>query len=103
MKLSTTIAKNMKLLFRNKESAYTIIFGPLLIILLVSFAFMGASDEYTIRVGTYSPANTLFSQHTISILNQKNYLVSVYPTQADCVGSVKAGATHACMVFSEKE
>jgi hypothetical protein len=59
MKLGTVIAKNLKLLFRSKESAYTIVFGPILIILLVSFAFMGATDDYTVRVGTYSPARTV--------------------------------------------
>jgi ABC-type multidrug transport system permease subunit len=103
MKLATVIAKNLKLLFRSKESAYTIVFGPILIILLVSFAFMGATDDYTIRVGTYSPAQTQFGERTINALNAKNYLVSVYPDQDACVNSVKTGATHACMVFSERE
>lgn len=97
------IVKNFKLLFRNKESAYTIIFGPILIILLVSFAFMGASDEYTVNVGTYVPEVTDLSERTIKTLNKNNYLVSVYPTEETCVSSVESGSTHACLVFSQEE
>jgi ABC-type multidrug transport system permease subunit len=103
VKLSTTIAKNLKLLFRSKESAYTIVFGPILIILLVSFAFMGATDEYTVRVGTYTPVQTQFSERTIQALNEHNYLMSVYPDQEACIDSVKTGTTHACMIFSDRE
>ena len=103
MKLTQTISKNLKLLFRSKESAYTIIFGPILIILLVSFALFGSSDEYTVRVGTYSPAQTGFSIRTIDALNEKNYLVSVYGDQESCIDGVKTGSVHACMVFSKEE
>ena len=103
MKLLAVLAKNMKLLFRNKESAFTIIFGPILIILLVSFAFLGATDDYTIRVGTYAPVHTSFSDAVIKGLNQKNYHVSVYPKEDSCVESVQTGAVHACMVFDSEE
>lgn len=103
MKLLTTIAKNLKLLFRSKESAYTIIFGPLLIILIVSFAFLGSTDEYTIRVGTYAPEHTDLSERTIGTLTAKDYLLSVYPSQEECVESVRAGTTHACMVFGKRQ
>jgi ABC-type multidrug transport system permease subunit len=101
--MPATIAKNLKLLFRSKESAYTIVFGPLLIILLVSFALIGSSDEYTIRVGTYAPATTDFSARVVETLGGKDYLVNVYPTQEACVEGVTQGTMHACLVFSEKE
>ena len=103
MKLAITIKKNLKLLFRNKESAYTIVFGPILIILLVSFAFLGASNKYAINVGTYAPAQTTYSARVIDTLNHKQYVVSVYPDQDSCVASVKTGTNHACIVFSPRE
>jgi ABC-type multidrug transport system permease subunit len=103
MKLLTAISKNLKLLFRNKESAYTIVFGPILIILLVSFALLGSGDDFTVRVGTYSPQHTDFSDRTINALGERDYVVSVYPDQDSCVQSVKTGTTHACLVFSERE
>ncbi len=103
MRLFKALSKNLKLLFRNRESAYTIIFGPILIILLVSFAFMGASDEYTVRVGTYSEDTSGLSERTVELMNRNNYLVSVYPDNQTCIDSVKEGSTHACMIFSEKD
>jgi len=103
MRFTTTLAKNLKLLFRSKESAYTIIIGPLLIVLLVGFAFMGSTDEYTVQVGAFAPNNTDFAQRTVSTLNEKEYLVSVFPTAQDCVESVKEGENHACIVFSDIE
>ncbi|MBR9700372.1 hypothetical protein GOV11_00730, partial [Candidatus Woesearchaeota archaeon] len=103
MRFWVTLMKNFKLLFRNKESAYTIVFGPLLIILLVSFAFMGASDEYTISVGIYDPGQTDLAAKSVNTLNKNNYLVSTYPRNESCIDSVRTGNTHACIVFSEVE
>jgi ABC-2 type transport system permease protein len=103
VKLLTTIGKNLKLLFRSKESAYTIIFGPILIILLVSFAFVGAGDKYTVNVGTFAPAQTGFSAHTTQALGEKHYLLRSYSDEASCIDSVRAGANHACLSFSAAE
>ncbi len=101
MKLLTTMTKNLKLLFRNRESAYTIVFGPLLIILLVSFAFMG-SDEVSINLGVYIQNQTDLAHKTVGTLNEQ-YTVSVYPDEESCVSAVKRGLTHACIEFQQPE
>jgi ABC-type multidrug transport system permease subunit len=103
MKTLRSIQKNFKLLFRSKESAYTIVFGPILIILLVSFAFLGASDDFSLSVGTYVPASTSYSERVIDGLNDRDYITSVYPDQESCIESTRGGKTHACIVFSEQE
>ena len=103
MKLGSTIGKNLKLLFRSKESAYTVIFGPILIILIVSFAFMGSTDEYTVRAGAYVSAPTQFADRTIASLNENDYIVPVYPSQETCVGNVSTGENHVCLVFAGDE
>ena len=41
MKALRTIAKNLRLLLRSRETLFTILFGPLLIILIVSAAYTG--------------------------------------------------------------
>lgn len=102
MKALTEFTKNIKLLFRSKESAYTIIFGPILIILLVSFAFLGADNDYTIRVGVNAP-ETEYASRALEVLQQNDYLLSMYEDQGACTESVKSGVNHACIVFGEGE
>jgi len=101
MKLPTMIGKNLKLLFRSKESAYTIVFGPLLIILIVSFAFMG-SDTARVNIGVFAEDHGEIAQQTIRTLNE-NYVVNVYGEQDACIASVVDGDTHACVVFGVVE
>jgi ABC-type transport system involved in multi-copper enzyme maturation permease subunit len=101
MKALTSIAKNLKLLFRSKETAYTILFGPLLIILIVSFAFLGSSDEYTIRVGVQGEQGLL--DRTVAALNGGGYLVSVYADNESCIDAVREGTVHACLLFHPSE
>lgn len=99
MRLLATLEKNFKLLFRNKESAYTIVFGPILIILLVSFAFVGSDDQYAIRIGTHIAESSGISERTIDTLSQKGYALSVYSSEEDCLTSVKTATSHACITF----
>ena len=101
-KFITVQKKNLKLLFRNKETVYTIIFGPLLIILLVGFAFMGGKD-YSVRVGIAADAPTTFSQETTQLLQQKGYEVIMYNDPVLCKKGVGDAKVHACIAFSGKE
>lgn len=103
MRFIESVAKNLKLLFRNRESAYTIIFGPILIILIVSFAFLGSDDEYALQVASYVPQETAFATQTIETLNANGYSVSVLPSNSSCIDAVKEGSAHTCIVFSEEE
>lgn len=99
-RFSATFGKNLKLLFRSRETAFTIIFGPILIILLVGFAFMGSSDDLAIRVGVHAAADDVFAERTIAALGDDGFMVNVYGSEEQCAQSVKDGAAHACIAFT---
>ena len=101
MKAAIAVEKNLKLLLRSRETAYTIVAGPILIILLVSFAFLGSDDEYAIRVGVNAPQGSAMGERTVQALNDGGYRVSVYPDEASCAESVRSGSSHACLSFAQ--
>jgi ABC-type multidrug transport system permease subunit len=99
MKSFISIAKNLKLLFRSNETAFTIIFGPLLIILLVSAAFTGGDEGSTIRVGTYAPEYTPLATTVVESLKDKGYLVSTFTVENECIDKIKTGELHTCVLL----
>jgi ABC-type multidrug transport system permease subunit len=99
VKLTRIIGKDLKLLFRSKETAFTIFFGPLLIILLVSAAYTGGSE--TLSVGTYAPNYTPLVDTVIRSLNAQDYKVSTFTNETQCVERVKSAQLHACILFPE--
>ncbi len=99
MKGPAVIAKNLKLLFRSRETAFTIVFGPLLIILLVSAAYTGGDTDTQLHVGAYSPEYTALADDIISALNEKGYRVSVFANESMCTDMIKTGQVHTCVLF----
>lgn len=97
MKTSEALLKNFKLLFRSKETAFTIIFGPLLIILLVGFAFSG-QDEITINLGVYADNYTPLADSIIQSLGE-DHPVNIHASREECIEQVKVGTTHLCVLF----
>ncbi|MFH1506135.1 MAG: ABC transporter permease [archaeon] len=98
MKLGKIISKNFKLLLRAKGSAFVIILGPLLIILLVGLAFNN-SATYDISVGIYAPDQTDLTQSFINVLENENYMIKHYDTNKTCIEAIKLGSIHTCIVF----
>lgn len=98
MSLKDIINKNMKLLFRNKETAFTIIFGPLLIILIVSFAFMGSS-KINVEIGAYSSNYTILTDKFISALIDKDFRVNIMDSKESCIKKIEEGEFGACIIF----
>jgi len=103
MRAIVTITKNLKLLLRSRETAYTIIAGPLLIILLVSFAFLGSSDDYEINVGVYAPSDAPLGERTVAALNERGYRVFVYPDEETCIDRVRTAEVHTCLAFASAQ
>lgn len=100
MKGPSVVAKNLKLLFRSKESAFTIIFGPLLIILLVSAAYTGSGDA-EIRIGTSASEYTPLADKMITAFKGRGYLVSTFTNESECVGMIGTGELHTCVLFPD--
>lgn len=121
MKLLQVIIKNFKLLIRSKASAFTVLIGPLLIILLVSLAF-STKNTYELSIGYVNPANYAnFANNTINkttnapnirannnnnltasfvdTLKQSKYYVQEFPDEQSCVKKIEQGVVHTCIIF----
>ncbi|MFH0831854.1 MAG: ABC transporter permease [archaeon] len=91
------ITKNCKILFRNKSSTLIFILGPLLVVLILGFAFNSA-DLYGLKLATYSPQ---YSPLTDSLLNKlsSQFTIIKTSTQQTCIDGVKLSEWHVCLVF----
>lgn len=102
MKFLSAIAKNLKLLFRSKETALTIILGPLFIILLVSAAFSSSEGNAAIRIGAYATEYTPLVDQIISSMQEKEFRVSIYDERDPCIDDIGSGEIHTCVLFSDE-
>jgi ABC-type multidrug transport system permease subunit len=93
------IKKNIKLLIRSKGSALIVIFGPLLVIFLVGIAFDNSS-AYRVKIGAFSEKYSDMSDSIVKQLDNKQFSVTRYKTQEECIEAIKQGNVHTCMVFS---
>jgi len=100
MKLLTVITKNFKLLIRSKASAFTVLVGPLLIILLVGFAF-STKTSYELSIGYYAPAKNNLTASFVDTLKQSQYDVQEFTDEQSCVKRIEQGIIHTCIIFPE--
>jgi ABC-2 type transport system permease protein len=98
--LLNIIKKNLRLLIRSKTSALIVVLGPLLIILLAGLAFDNV-NTYRLTLGAYSGSYNNLSDSFIYSLARNEFKVLKYPSLDDCVGDVKQGVIHSCLVFSD--
>jgi ABC-type multidrug transport system permease subunit len=94
------IRKNIKLLVRSKGSALIVIFGPLLVIFLVGIAFDN-SNQYNVKIGAFSEKYSDLSNSILNQLNNKDFRVTRYNTQGECIEAIKQSQVHMCMFFSK--
>ncbi|RME53871.1 hypothetical protein D6783_00675 [Candidatus Woesearchaeota archaeon] len=101
MKFWKVLGKNFKVLFRSKESAFIVVFGPLLIIMLVSFAFMRSSD-LQISLGVFVPDETAEAKALLQSLSQNPvFSVTREGNVSSCIDKVEKGVLHTCLVLPE--
>lgn len=99
MKVLKITAKNLKLLMRSKTSMFVTIFGPLIIMLLVGFAFNNPSAS-KLNIGYYSPEKAELTQSFILALSSnQGFAVTEYPTADTCKEMIEQGKSHICIVF----
>ena len=72
MEILKLIEKNLKILFRNKFSAFIVVLGPILIILLAGLAFNNSSEyKFNRKFSTKSTAfSSGFSSVSLNLFNQ---------------------------------
>ena len=95
-KLPTIIQKNIKLVFRSYSSLLLLVLGPLLLILLVGFAF-GGSALHDINIGIINPPKDVILSQIIP--SKSDY--TIFPDKEECLLSLKIEMHHACLEFSE--
>lgn len=98
MKFLKTVLKNFKVLFRLKTSLLAIIFGPLLVIFLIGFAFNSPST-IQISVGYHAPDNSTLTLDFIDTMEENGYLLKSFPDNQSCTRELEHGLIHTCIVF----
>ncbi len=98
MKLTEIIKKNLKVIARSRSSAMIVFLGPLLIILLVGFAFSN-SQSFSLRIGAYSESYSELSNSMMKQLTENNYQVRKFADERECVDAIKEGTVNACIIF----
>ncbi|MFH1440409.1 MAG: ABC transporter permease [Candidatus Woesearchaeota archaeon] len=100
--LLTIILKNLKLVLRNPTSLLMLILGPLILIMLIGFAF-GSDDVHDISMGYISsnPANT--HQVTDALSSDRSNDITIYQEYSldDCLLRLKLDTTQVCALFSD--
>jgi len=100
MKSFSIIKKNFKLLIRSKASAFIILIGPLLVILLVGLVFSGKTS-YELSIGYFAPEKNNLTASFVDALSQSKYYVHAYPSEESCVKKIEQGVIHTCIIFSK--
>ncbi len=97
-KLIEIIKKNFRLLLRSKTSALIVLMGPLILMLLIGFAF-NTTSLFDIKIGTYSSAYSELSDSVVQKLEDDQFRVVRIDSEEKCIDMVKAGDVHVCTVF----
>ena len=98
IKLFNIIKKNFLLLLRSRTSALIILFGPLILMLLIGFAF-NTSSLFDIKIGTYSKAYSDLSNSIVTKLQDEQFRVVKIDSEEKCVDMIKSGDVHVCTIF----
>lgn len=93
--------KNLTLLFRSKSSSLIVFFAPLLTILILGLSY-NTSSSYGLNIGIVAPSISADVDGVIKTLQEQNFRVITYDHRLEeCVGDIKIGAVHTCMVLPD--
>ncbi len=93
--------KNLTLLFRSRSSSLIVFFAPLLTILILGLSY-NTSSSYGLNIGLVAPSVSADVDGVIKALQEQNFRVITYENKLDeCIGDIKIGAVHTCMVLPE--
>ena len=102
MKVFRITAKNLKLLMRSKTSMFVVIFGPLIIMLLVGFAFNNPTAS-KLNIGYVEKDKTNLTTSFIDVLKSNpNFSLVEFGNSTVCKDSIEQGNVHICIIFPEQ-
>lgn len=99
MRFLKVLKKNFEILFRLKTSLLAIIVGPLLVMLLIGFAF-NSSSNITVSVGYNIPDNSSLSYDYVNSIKD-DYIMKSYDNRALCEQDLKHSLVHTCILFPQ--
>jgi len=78
-----------------------VVFGPLMIMLLVGFAFNNNTTS-KLTIGYYANQKTDLTNSFISALNTNpNFIVLPYTSDTQCISMIEQGKAHLCIIFPD--
>jgi len=92
------LSKNFKLLYRSKGSTLFVLFFPLVILLLVGFAF-NSSGISNVSVGYSLNQDSSISDSLFSSLEEKGFYFERFDSNDSCIDSLKLLKVQVCLVF----
>ena len=98
IKLFEIIKKNFRLLIRSKTSALIVLVGPLVLMLLIGFAF-NTSSIFDIKIGTYSSSYSELSNSIYDKLTDEQFRVLKLDSEERCIDAIKTGEVHVCTIY----
>jgi ABC-type multidrug transport system permease subunit len=101
MKVFKVTKKNLKLLMRSKTSMLVVVFGPLMIMLLVGFAFNNNTTS-KLNIGYYASEKTELTNSFVTALSgNPNFLLLEYTSDSQCINMIEQGKAHLCIIFPD--
>ena len=101
MKVFKIVGKNLKLLMRSKTSLLVILFGPLLIMLLVGFAFNNTTAS-KLNIGYYATDNSNLTVSFIEALKTNpNFELMSFKSEESCTQMIAQAKVHVCIIFPQ--
>ena len=96
-----SIRKDLKRLFSSKVSAALLVIGPLLMIVLVGFAFQGGQLS-GVTVGLYSET-TEYVDSVKEMVQSNGFEVIEYEDEETCIQENRDGKTEICLTLSSQD
>src|SRR3989338_6286248 len=98
-KLYFIIQKNLRLVFRNWMTFLLLVLGPMVLILVVGFAFSG-DDLHDIAIGVHAPRDAEI-QGVVDALASEEISIVYFPRIDNCIRAMNHSIINICADFSE--
>lgn len=92
------LLKNLKIIFRNWTTLCVLIIGPLLLTLIVGFAF-GGEELHHVTLGIVSTQDTI-TRHFMQQFQQQDLTIVLFELLPACLKKLELSQVHLCIEFS---
>ena len=99
-KIITITRKNFKLILRSKASAIIMLLGPVILMLVVGFAFNFEGEE-RINIGYFEKEENNLTNEFIGQLDSAQYSLQEIERVEECNELIGQGHLHICIIFPE--